>query len=249
MNLLLADEKSAIHCWELGSDKGETQSDQMLSRVYDSGGPYTPKDLSKSLFYSKAAADHGDLFMMHNTSEMYRLGEGTPVDLLRSGFYDDLENLRKQELRDEATQNRATNPLETLDAMLTSAFLHHITFDDQALRGRVEHRADVIHNLNIGQSRVQAEENAVKEEIASRQKDLDQCYEIHKEDRARYDEEARKYDADARAHGRTPTYVPFHDVCGTDSANLGSYSRGSEKYLACVHQFVNSAAIDTHCTY
>jgi hypothetical protein len=91
MDLLLGDEKPAVHCWEVGDGKAEPQSEDMLSRAYYNGGPYTPKNLKESLRYSESAATNGDLGMMHNTAEMYRLGEGAPVDHFRAGFWNDVE--------------------------------------------------------------------------------------------------------------------------------------------------------------
>lgn len=250
LNLTFGDEQSAVHCWDLGHDKKENRSEAMLERGYEGGAKYTPKDLKKALYYSIQSAGHGNLLMMHNTSEMYKQGIGTPVDTLRSKFWDDVESLRKQELRDEATQQRASNSLEAVDAMFTSEFLHNFSVSDQALRGRVEHRHDVIKYMDSGLSRVQAEENAARDEIGSRQEELTKCRTVHAGDKARFDAEQTRQKDQARIDGRVPRPAAiYQDACMADQMDLNVYSSGSQNYLACVRQFVDSEAIEAHCTY
>jgi hypothetical protein len=231
---------------QLGANKGDLLAERALGQVYYSGDG-VPKDMVKAFAFNKSVADQGDLTSIHNVGVMYKLGQGTPVDTLRAGFYFDLEAVRKQEMQDEANQKRATNGFEALDTLLTSAFLKNISFQQQALTGRFEHRSDVIHYLNRGQTRVQAEENATRDEIESRQKDLNQCREIHKDDYARFKQSVSEADPRYKRPGQLdPVYK---DACFADSANLNSYKSGSENYLTCVHKYVESETIEAHCTY
>jgi len=247
-DFMLGDKPAAVRCLQVGADKGDVTAQRALAQVYYSGDGVA-KDMAKALALSKSMADHGDLTSMHNVGVMYKLGQGTPVDTLRAGFYFDLETMRRQELQDEGNQQRATNGFEALDAMLTSAFLKNISFQQQALSGRLEHRSDVIQYLNRGQTRVQAEENARRDEIESRQKDLAQCRERHKDDYAKFQQEEAERASNYRKYGRTPVPGVYKDACFADAANFNSFESGSEKYLDCVHKYVESEAIEAHCTY
>jgi hypothetical protein len=113
----------------------------------------------------------------------------------------------------------------------------------------LEHRSNVLHYLNSGQTRVQSEENATRDEIASRQKDLDKCHQIHADDRKHFDEEEAKKKHEAQIHGRIFQPSLYHDACAADEMDLEAYSSGSGSYLACVHKFVDSEAIEANCHY
>ncbi len=238
-HFLLGDKAGAARCAEVGANAGDLSMKYLVAQLYATGDG-VPKDPAKSFAIYKALAAQGDPTAMFNLGVLYITGTGTPLDTLRGRYWQDAAKLAQEDKNTLNRMQQAPTPLDAIGVFFNQEFIQSIPKEQQALEGRVAHRGDVIDYLNKGMSRVQAEENAARDEINVRQQAADEC-------KQRADEEER---TEAQQHSQQ--WIDQHQsgtTCMMENMKLNSFADGSKAYLACVHQYVQPEAIDAHCNY
>ncbi len=96
----------------------------------------------------------------NNLSVMYRLGQGTPVDLQKANYLADSTELakrRKALVASSAGGQGSTGALNALGNLLGYVVLGQLN-REAGIDAKVAHEAAVIEDMNGGMSRVKAEE-------------------------------------------------------------------------------------------
>jgi hypothetical protein len=239
---MLADKPAGFGCYLQSAQLGDAEAEQIVGSLYYTGDG-TSQDYGQALSWFKQSAQqyNDDAFM--SLSVMYQLGRGTPVNLQLARYFADRAELNK---RYEALlttvangSGRGSTALLNMVGDLAAYWFLGPKDQDEALGARIGHEEAVIAKMDEGLSRVQAEEAVYREDHL--QKTMDTFMHgsgcalggSHPVSREEFEHAQETYEA-----------------CETrKSEEAAEFNLKSAEYLQCVHTYVDSNAIESHCKY
>ncbi|MGA3091646.1 MAG: tetratricopeptide repeat protein [Terriglobales bacterium] len=245
------DKSASLVCYQIAANKGDGDAQTMVGMYYYAGWG-TTIDYKKSFYWLKQAAEQDNPDALTALSVYFQQGKAAAVNLLLAHYFADRAEFHKREasLFQTVVNGSGKGKMAALDMLgnIAASLIFGEQDKTQQLAARIGHEEAVLAHMDDGMSRVESEERVYNDDRMQGAKDAltngDPCSMDRNSSYAPTLENQQNRYREMQAHERAYTRCE-----AGAQAREAAYAAAAADYLKCVHNYVDSNAVEQHCKY